>query len=81
MENLSSTLLEAANLMLVGMVVVFGFLSLLIVCIQLMSKAFAGEVETSVTQPSRRPAVQNDQARAAQTTAAISAAIHKHRQK
>ena len=82
MENLSSNLLEAANLMLVGKVVVFAFLSLLIICINLMSKAFGGEVESSATQrPNRRPAVKNDEARSAQVTAAISAAIHNHRQK
>ncbi|WP_111977646.1 OadG family protein [Algibacillus agarilyticus] len=81
MENLSNLLGDAANLMLVGMVVVFAFLGLLIICIELMSKFFGGEIETKPVQSAIRPNSTNDTARSAKITAAISAAIHQHRQK
>lgn len=80
MENISDLLLEAANLLAVGMVVVFAFLTLLIFCIKLMSKFAGGEVEAPVNQVKRRPVTQK-QSNAGQITAAISAAIHQHRQK
>ncbi len=82
MENLNAILLNAANLLLVGMAVVFMFLGLLILCINLMSKFFAGEAEQAGSERIARPSKgNNSQARNAQVTAAISAAIHQHRQK
>jgi oxaloacetate decarboxylase gamma subunit len=76
-------LFEAANLLLVGMVVVFAFLSLLIFCINLMSKLFGGEDPIPANSAVNRPRMpnQDSKARESQVTAAISAAIHQHRKK
>ncbi|NTS77589.1 OadG family protein [Catenovulum sp. SM1970] len=80
MEKINDLLLEAANLLGVGMVVVFLFLGLLIFCIKGMSKLFAGEIEAPKTPRPTRATGGNTQVRSAQITAAISAAIHQHRQ-
>jgi oxaloacetate decarboxylase gamma subunit len=81
MDNLNDLLLTAANLLLVGMTVVFLFLGLLIICIKAMSKFFGGEVEQPVVRrPANRAPKTNSDARNAQVTAAITAAIHQHRQ-
>ncbi len=84
-ESVSSQLMEAATLMLVGMVFVFAFLSLLIVGVRLIAKfceAFPGEPET---QPSvKRSPVRTKPAAAKEedssVIAAITAAVHMHRQ-
>lgn len=83
--SVSSQLIEAATLMLVGMVFVFAFLSLLIVGVKLIARfceAFPGEPET---QPSlKRSPVKSSPASAQENdrgvVAAISAAVHMHRQ-
>ncbi|WP_414830191.1 OadG family protein [Alteromonas sp. H39] len=83
-ESVSSQLMEAATLMLVGMVFVFAFLSLLIVGVKLIAKfceAFPGEPEV---QPSvkRSPAKASPAAQQEDSgvIAAITAAVHMHRQ-
>lgn len=84
-ESVSSQLMEAATLMLVGMVFVFAFLSLLIVGVKLIAKfceAFPGAPEAQPT-PKRSPA--KSQPASAQENdsgviAAITAALHMHRQ-
>lgn len=81
MENLDQVLLEAANIMAIGMVVVFSFLTILIFCIKAMSKICGGEemAKTSVSKTISRPVA--GQANQAQVTAAISAAVHQHRKR
>ncbi|KMT65725.1 oxaloacetate decarboxylase subunit gamma [Catenovulum maritimum] len=80
-NNIGSILLEAANLLLVGMVSVFLFLGLLIVCINLMSKLVGGDApaSTSVKTPSRTRNVQKN-VKDDKVVAAISAAVHQYRQ-
>ena len=59
-ESVTSLLLEAGSLMLIGMVFVFSFLALLIVGIHLIAKfceAFPGEAAPQYAAP-RRKAVQ-----------------------
>lgn len=79
--NIGSELLEAANLLVIGMISVFLFLSLLIVCITLMSKLVGGSETpaTSVKIPnpnsSKKTTVKDDK-----VVAVITAAVHQHRQ-
>jgi oxaloacetate decarboxylase gamma subunit len=79
-ESVSSLLLEAGSLMLIGMVFVFSFLALLIVGIHLIAKfceAFPGEAAPQYAAP-RRKAVQAGVD--GNVVAAITAAVHTHRQ-
>ena len=81
-NNLSSVLLEAANLLVIGMSVVFVFLGILIFLIKLMSHLFAGEIPApnKVNVPNR-PAVKPTGAHQdKKVVAAISAAVHQYRQ-
>ena len=71
--SVSELLYEAAILMVVGMVVVFIFLTLLIFATKLLSK-FAGQEEAPVNNPVQ-PSNLN-----APVIAAISAAIHQYKQ-
>ncbi len=79
-QAVSSLLMEAGSLMLIGMLFVFTFLGLLIVGVRLITiccNAFPSvEVESIVPNPraSASPNVDN------KVVAAITAAIHTHRQ-
>lgn len=84
-ESVSSQLMEAATLMLVGMVFVFAFLSLLIVGVWLIAKfceAFPGEPETqpSVKRSPAKPKPATAKEENSSVVAAITAAVHMHRQ-
>jgi oxaloacetate decarboxylase gamma subunit len=80
-ESVTSLLFEAASLMLTGMVFVFAFLGLLIIGIHLIARfceAFPGSVAETQTNPAptshaTQPGVDGN------VIAAISAAIHTHR--
>ena len=79
-KTLSDTLWQAATIMLTGMVVVFVFLSLLIVLVTVMSKWLAPkaeDLEASPTAPPADPAplVSPD------TVAAITSAVAQYRQR
>ncbi|MDO6567210.1 OadG family transporter subunit [Alteromonas sp. 1_MG-2023] len=79
-ESVTSLLLEAGSLMLIGMVFVFSFLALLIVGIHLIAKfceAFPGKPVVEYAAP-RRKAVQAGVD--GKVVAAITAAVHTHRQ-
>lgn len=81
-DSIASLLFEAGSLMLIGMLFVFSFLGLLIVGIHLIARfceAFPGEVAESTPQVKRtnqaiQPGIDGN------VIAAISAAIHTHRQ-
>ncbi|WP_246814348.1 OadG family protein [Ferrimonas balearica] len=71
MESLAPLLSQAAQLMLMGMVLVFCFLGSLVVALKLLARAYAPEPvapQVPVDSESVDPAV----------VAAISAAIHAH---
>ncbi|EAS40586.1 oxaloacetate decarboxylase subunit gamma [Photobacterium profundum] len=79
MADLGSLLQEAATIMLTGMFVVFGFLSVLIYLVQLLSKLAPADA-VSIPKPmtnveSNHAGVQPD------VVAAISAAVHLYRQR
>jgi oxaloacetate decarboxylase (Na+ extruding) subunit gamma len=79
MADLGSLLQEAATIMLTGMFVVFGFLSILIYLVQLLSKLAPADA-VSIPKPatnveSNHTGVQPD------VVAAISAAVHQYRQR
>lgn len=81
-ESVASLLLEAGSLMLIGMLFVFSFLGLLIIGIHLIARfceAFPGEVsEVTAGEQPRHQAIQPGID--GNVIAAISAAIHTHRQ-
>lgn len=81
MADLGNLLWEAATIMLTGMVVVFAFLSTLIFLVQLLAKVAPKEdLSASAAQPA--PAVANPQSGVqADVVAAITAAVHQHRQR
>ncbi|MDY6976138.1 MAG: OadG family transporter subunit [Pseudomonadota bacterium] len=88
-ESVASLLIEAGSLMLIGMVFVFSFLGLLIVGIHLIARfceAFPGETSdplANVNRPSANLARNNQAVQPGidgNVIAAISAAIHTHRQ-
>lgn len=83
-ENVPELLMEAANLLLVGMSVVFIFLTLLIGAVQLIAYINSILPEEVVEAPSSKPPVRrqtaNSDAVGGSTIAAISAAIHQYRQ-
>lgn len=78
--NISSVLLEAGTLMLVGMVVVFLFLTMLIGAIKLLTK-FAEAYPDKVTPaPARVPQQHNNSNQTSpQVIAAISAAVKQYK--
>ena len=81
-ESVSELLLEAGTLLLVGMSVVFVFLTLLIVAINLIAYLCAKFPEEKPQVPARRPAARTTTAEgelSPATVAAIGAAIHKYR--
>ncbi|WP_407331295.1 oxaloacetate decarboxylase subunit gamma [Enterovibrio sp. 27052020O] len=76
--DLGSTLEQAATLMLTGMAVVFIFLTILIVLVNLMSRLVPEELPpqaASTTTPNQN----NNGQISGNTIAAISAAVHKYR--
>lgn len=78
--NISSLLLEAGTLMLVGMVVVFAFLTMLIGAIHLLTKfaqAYPDKV-TEVAQPISPQTSNNSNHTSPQIVAAISAAVKQY---
>ncbi|MER2490421.1 oxaloacetate decarboxylase subunit gamma [Catenovulum sediminis] len=81
-NNLSSLLIEAANLLLVGMVVVFMFLGILIFLIKLMSKLVGSDAPApaSVNIPNRPTSRKSNSTQDKKVVAAISAAVHQYRQ-
>lgn len=81
-NNLGSVLLEAANLLVVGMGVVFVFLGILIFLIKLMSHFFAGEIPapTKVNVPNRPATKSTGSHQDKKVVAAITAAVHQYRQ-
>lgn len=82
-ENVGNLLVEAGTLLLVGMVVVFVFLTLLIVAIKLIAKVceyFPEPVAPGLAQPVQAsPAASHSDAMPPSLVAAISAAIHQYR--
>lgn len=79
-ESIASSLADAGILLAVGMSVVFTFLVILIFVIGLIEKfcqRFPGE-EAVAQVPARRAAANNEQV-SPQVVAAISAAVHQHR--
>jgi oxaloacetate decarboxylase gamma subunit len=81
-QSVASLLLEAGSLMLIGMLFVFSFLGLLIIGIHLIARfceAFPGDVsEAPLT--TKRPNQAIQPGIDGNVIAAISAAIHTHRQ-
>lgn len=90
--NIADLLTEAASLMLIGMAVVFAFLGLLIICINILAsfggkdepqvaaspKTSANAPKTSANAPTSSGANSNV---APEVVAAISAAVHNYRNK
>lgn len=78
--NISSLLLEAGTLMLVGMVVVFVFLTMLIGAIHLLTK-FAQAFPDKVEQAPKPivPQTNNSNQTSPQVVAAISAAVKQYK--
>jgi len=78
--SVTSLLLEAGSLMLIGMLFVFSFLGLLIIGIHLIARfceAFPGESAPEFSAPRRnviQPGIDG------KVVAAITAAVHTHRQ-
>lgn len=77
MNGLSGLLVDAASLMLIGMLFVFLFLSLLVGMIRLL-QMFAPPVPEAIPQPNKQ--VAGDQV-SPQVIAAIGSAVHKYRQR
>jgi oxaloacetate decarboxylase (Na+ extruding) subunit gamma len=80
-----SVLVEAAYLLLVGMSVVYGFLALMILTIKLverLDKKWPESMQTSATNPqvTSRTTLPLQTDESATIVAAITAAIHQHRQ-
>lgn len=73
-------LLEAAGLMLIGMVTVFTFLFVLVLLLQLMSKVIQRYFPVKVVEKSHKIEDANNGVSPA-IIAAISAAVHQYRQK
>jgi oxaloacetate decarboxylase (Na+ extruding) subunit gamma len=79
-ESVTSLLLEAGSLMLIGMVFVFSFLGLLIIGIHLIARfceIFPGNVENVKSTSAPTPQVSRSGVDG-KVIAAISAAIHTH---
>jgi oxaloacetate decarboxylase gamma subunit len=81
--DVASALVEAANLLLVGMIVVFSFLTMLIGAIKLISwvnQLFPEEVIEQVNHQSfASKSVQDNQNVSPKVVAAISAAVRQYR--
>ncbi|NOH82026.1 oxaloacetate decarboxylase subunit gamma [Vibrio sp. RE86] len=79
MDNIGSLLVDAATLMLTGMVVVFIFLTILVYLVRLMSKLVPEEVPEPIATPNQNNKVQSPSAVSPNVVAAISAAVHQYR--
>lgn len=82
MDNIKELLLEAASLMVIGMTMVFLFLTILVYVVRLMSKLVPTEEPIAPARPKNSKNI----ARAdlsdnvdPKVIAAISAAVHRHR--
>jgi len=71
--NDSSLILDGVQLMLVGMGMVFVFLSVLVLCTSFMQKIFKAEQSSISLTPSTTPSITDEE------VAVISAAVHKFR--
>ena len=80
-ENVADLLLEAANLLLVGMSVVFVFLTILIVAVNVIAKICAHfpDPEPDNLPPRQNPSLAKTSGVSQATVAAIGAAIHQYR--
>ncbi|MGB0835534.1 MAG: OadG family protein [Psychrobium sp.] len=76
--DITQALSTAANIMLLGMVCVFTFLSILVVAIKLLERFAGGEVEEQPTAP--KPVAPAQQGIDNNIVAAISGAVHQYRQ-
>lgn len=74
-------LLEAAGLMLIGMVAVFTFLFLLVVLLRLMSQTIQRYFPVKQAEKATKLETPSSQAVSPAVVAAIGAAIHQYRQK
>ena len=80
MDNIGSLLVDAATLMLTGMVVVFLFLTILVYLVRLMSKLVPEEVPEPIVTSNQNNKVQTtSSAVSPKVVAAISAAVHQYR--
>ncbi|MGS0682490.1 OadG family protein [Shewanella sp. 125m-7] len=81
MDSISGQLYDALGIMVLGMTLVFVFLSILILAINLVARKFGPLPQQDVSQvPSTQP--QSGQASVSPLIAAvITAAIHQHRKK
>lgn len=80
MTNIGSLLGDAAALMITGMAVVFMFLTILVYLVRLMSKLVPAEAQQHIQVPTTiksKPGPSNQIS--PQIVAAISAAVHQHR--
>ncbi|MCG3730818.1 oxaloacetate decarboxylase subunit gamma [Vibrio cincinnatiensis] len=78
MTNIGSLLVDAATLMITGMVVVFLFLTILVYLVRLMSKLVPQEVPQPIASPKK--SIQPTSAAVhPRVVAAISAAVHQYR--
>lgn len=77
--DISGLLIEAAQLMLIGMFVVFMFLGILVWLTTLLAK-FAGSEDNAPVATAKAATVASTEGISPQTIAAISAAIHQYRQ-
>lgn len=75
--DITQALSTAANIMLLGMVCVFTFLSILVVAIKLLERFAGGEVEQQAAPKPTAPAQQGIDNN---IVAAISGAVHQYRQ-
>lgn len=69
---------EGINLMLIGMGTVFLFLTLLVFCVQIMSRLIGRYFPEAAPVPAPAPAPDRRQE---EVLAAVSAAVHHHRQR
>lgn len=80
MTDLGPVLFEALNLMLLGMVVVFAFLSLLIILMSIMSRLALKHFPEQPVSPNKPRSAPNSGV-PANVIAAITAAVHQYRNK
>ena len=81
MTDLASVLVEAATIMITGMVVVFVFLSILIFLVQLMAKFAPADPEVANKTTSSQPTAKSTETVQPEVIAAISAAVNQYRQR
>ncbi|MCM2680427.1 OadG family protein [Echinimonas agarilytica] len=82
MDNLTEILVHAGNTMLLGMVIVFCFLTFLIACVNCMSFVISRYFPDAPVQPKSKPVISSKASTPAPATlAAVAAAVHAHRGK